>query len=340
MRESFLSLLACPTCGGDVDLRIDVAEGDEAMEGAVVCASCVASFPLRAGVPRMNEEMENLENVARTFGYEWRSHHQGRFESDTLFGRTLEEDWHYFLDGLGIEHGDVVGASVLDAGCGSGSFSRLVGARGAGLVVGLDINDAVDDAFAYCRGHEQVHIVQGNVFRPPFKPGVFDLAWCNGVLHHTPDAARGHRALARLVRPGGRFYVWVYPDRFNPFRLVKDVLDAVRVTRLPEPVLYRISRAISYPSFGLLQVYRSVRSLPGLQPRTAWGARTVRSRSLAEIQLTWFDALSPEYDTRHSEEEVMGWFARAGYSDVEAIVEPKVGVRGRATEASVLAEAS
>jgi hypothetical protein len=47
-----------------------------------------------------------------------------------------------------------------------------------------------------------------------------------------------------------------------------------------------------------------------------------------ELTLTWFDALSPQYDSRHSEEEVMGWFRHLGFTEVGAIDEPKVGVRG------------
>ena len=58
----------------------------------------------------------------------------------------------------------------------------------------------------------------------------------------------------------------------------------------------------------------------------------MRERNLREIQLTWFDALSPEWDTRHTEDEVIGWFRREGFQQIEAQEEPKVGVRGVASE--------
>jgi SAM-dependent methyltransferase len=233
---------------------------------------------------------------------------------------------------MGTQPEDVGGAAVLDAGCGSGRFARIVGEHGASLTVGVDINEAVDEAYASCRSLANVEIVQGNLLAPPFRRGVFDLVWCSGVLHHTPDAAGGHRSLATLVRPGGTLYVWVYAKRFNPFRFVKTVLDAARVTRLPESALLRLSKAMSYPSLALLEGYRAVRTLPGLKPRTAWAERTVRPRSLRTIQLTWFDALSPEYDSRHTEREVIGWFTQAGFKRIEAIEEPKVGVRGIAAQ--------
>ena len=165
---------------------------------------------------------------------------------------------------------------------------------------------------------------------PPFKPQVFDLVWCSGVLHHTPDPAAGHGALSRLVAPGGTLYVYVYAKRFNPFRFVKTVLDKLRITRLPEPALLGFCRLISFPSLALLHAYRALRRLPGLRPSGARQMRTVRSRGLREIQMTWFDALSPEFDSRHTEDEVIGWFRSAGFERITPNVEPKVGMRGTA----------
>jgi hypothetical protein len=131
-----------------------------------------------------------------------------------------------------------------------------------------------------------------------------------------------------MVKPGGLLYVWVYAKRFNPFRFTKDVLDFLRVTRLPEAALLRISRVFAYVSAGLHTAYKAIRRIPPLRPRSRWAERTMRMRTVDELTLTWFDSLSPEYDSRHSESEVVGWFARLGFQHIAAIEEPKVGVRG------------
>jgi SAM-dependent methyltransferase len=334
MKPVLLDYLACPRCAGDLSVEDEKRDGDDVAAGMLVCSKCGERHPIVRGIPRMNVDMAGLENVARTFGYEWKTHHQGGLEDETLFGRTLDEDWDYFQQAFGITNADLQGKSYLDAGCGSGRPTRQVAEHGAGIVIGMDVNEAVDEAAAFLADLDNVHIVQGNVFAPPFKEGVFDFVWSQGVLHHTPDPARGHAALAKRVKPGGRMYIWVYAKRFNPFRWTKDVFDALRISRLPEPVLLRIARAISYPSWALLQVYRAIRRLPGLQPKGKWGKNTVKPRSIAEFQLTWFDALSPEFDSRHTDAEVKGWYSRAGFVDVEAIDEPKVGVRGRAPESA------
>ncbi len=304
------------------------------MTGRLVCTGCGAAYPVIRGVPRMNAAMDGLEQVAQTFSYEWRAHHEGRLEEDdTLWGLTPEEDWSYFLEATGLGSGDLEGKLVLDAGCGSGRLTRQIAEHGAQTVIGVDIIDAVDGAFDRSRDLPNVHIVQGNIFELPLRRRAFDLVWSNGVIHHTPDARGAHAALAEMVTPGGMLYVWVYAKRFNPFRFTKDVLDFVRVTRLPAPMLLRVARLFAYISVGLHALYKLARKLPPFRPHNRWARRTLRTRTVHELSLTWFDALSPQYDSRHTEAEVMAWFERLGFTQIGAIEEPKVGVRGIASEA-------
>jgi SAM-dependent methyltransferase/uncharacterized protein YbaR (Trm112 family) len=337
MRDALMQYLACPRCGGELSLEVMAKEGEIIVTGTLVCRACETVYPVIAGVPRMNVSMEGLETVARYFTYEWRAFHQGAFEHGTLFGRTVAQDWDFFLSCVGATPTEIENAVVLDAGCGSGRFSRIIGEHGARAAIGVDIIDAIGDAELLCRSLDNAHIVQANLFALPFRRNLFDYVWCSGVLHHTPDAGAAHRAIVPYVRPGGTLYVWVYAKRFNPFRFMKSALDMVRVTRLPEGALFRLCKVISYPSVAALAAYRTARRVRPLRPRGAWGRSTVRPRTIGEIQLTWFDALSPQYDTRHTEDEVVGWFRREGFEEIVAIEEPKVGVRGRAPRHDALA---
>lgn len=328
MRRDLLEYLACPTCGEGLNVEADVETDGQIVEGTVFCATCESRYPVTRRVPRLNQAMEGLERVAQTFGYEWKAHLAGELEDDTLFGRSLEQDWSYFLKATDLNDRELRGAVVLDAGCGSGRLTRQIAEHGAEVVIGVDINEAVEDAAAACLDLPNVHIVQANVFQLPLKQGVFDLVWSQGVIHHTPDAHAAHASLARHVKPGGVLYVWVYAKRFNPFRFTKDVLDGLRVTRLPERHLLLLSKIFARVSLVLLRGYQFARRLPGLRPSSVWARRKVRPRTARELELTWFDALSPEHDSRHSEDEVIGWFKKLGFQEIRAIEEPKVGVRG------------
>jgi len=333
MRPELLAYLACPSCGADLELAVDDEDGDEVLAGELTCSACGRRYEIRRGVPRLNTEMTGLERVAESFTFEWKAHLDGRLEDDTVFGRSNDEEWRYFAEATGLSGDGLRDAVVLDAGCGPAQVTRLVAEHGARVAIGMDMNDAVEDTYARCREHPNVHVVQGNVFAPPFKPAQFDLIWCNGVIHHTPDARRGHRSLSRFVKPGGVLYVWVYPKRFNPFRFTRDFLDVLQVTRLPERTLLWLARAFAYASLPLLRGYQAVRRLPGLRPDSRRDERKLRDRTLKELELTWLDTLTPQYETRHREEEVVGWFEELGFVDVRAIEEPKVGVRGVAPAA-------
>jgi SAM-dependent methyltransferase/uncharacterized protein YbaR (Trm112 family) len=334
VRQEALTYLACPSCASDLESRPEEHVGEHIITGTLVCSGCELVYPIVGGVPRLNAGMHGLERVARTFSYEWSAHQHGALEEpETLWGLTLEEDWSYFQEATNLGDGDLGNKVVLDGGCGSGRLTRQMAEHGAKVVIGVDIIEAVDGAFERSRDLPNVHIVQGNIFELPLRKGAFDLVWSNGVIHHTPDARRAHAALAEMVKPGGLMYVWVYAKRFNPFRFTKDVLDLLRVTRLPEPALMRLSKTFAHLSLGMLAVWRTIRSMPPLQPRSRWGARSIRHRTVDELYLTWFDALSPEYDSRHSEAEVIGWFKQLGFSQIGTIEEPKVGVRGVAPAA-------
>jgi uncharacterized protein YbaR (Trm112 family) len=141
MNPSLLSYLACPACGSDLELDSGGLEDGEITTGELRCGRCSGTFPIIRGIPRMNASLGGLEAVARSFDHEWAAQREGAFEEDTLFGRTQDEAWRYFLDGLMIGAGRVRGAAVLDAGCGPGFFTRAIATHEAGLVVGVDMNE-------------------------------------------------------------------------------------------------------------------------------------------------------------------------------------------------------
>jgi SAM-dependent methyltransferase/uncharacterized protein YbaR (Trm112 family) len=330
MRLELAKLLRCPSCHGDLELSVEETAQEHVMSGSLHCARCALSYPVTRGVPRMNAALEGLQQVAEAFDLQWKLHHAGGLEQGTVYGWTEDQDWSLFCKALGLDEAGVTGATVLDAGCGHARFTSQIARRGAKMAVGVDVAEAIDEAFEATRDLANAHVVQANVAAPPFAARSFDLVWCRGVLHHTPDPEAGHRALSRVVKPGGKLYVWVYMKRFNPFRFVKDVFDLLRITRLSPQRLFVLCRVISYPSLAALFLYRAVRRLPGLRAHGARQQRTVRSRGLREIQLTWFDALAPEHNSRHTEPEVIGWFERAGFEQITALEEPKIGVRGAA----------
>lgn len=93
---------------------------------------------------------------------------------------------------------------VLDVGCGSGEFTRVLVEECPGRVVGAD-RDPDLLAVADCEG------VRADAHTLPFPDDTFDVVACQALLVNLPDPARALREFARVARPEGRVAA-VEPD--------------------------------------------------------------------------------------------------------------------------------
>jgi SAM-dependent methyltransferase len=91
------------------------------------------------------------------------------------------------------------GERILDLGCGDGTLTLEIIARGA-TVVGIDAS-AEMVAAARARG---IDARQERAEQLPFA-GEFDAVFSNAVLHWIRDADAVARSVARALKPGGRF---------------------------------------------------------------------------------------------------------------------------------------
>jgi SAM-dependent methyltransferase len=127
-----------------------------------------------------------------------------------------------------------------------------------------------------------------NLFRPPFRDGVFDVVISNGVLHHTSDCEGGFRAILTTLKPGGHIIVGSYNS-------------LARLPTLWKRSLFRI--------FGSRLHFLDRR----LQD---WSREPDRIRA-------WFmDQYRHPHETKHSIDEVLKWFDRYGVNFVTGIPHP------------------
>jgi SAM-dependent methyltransferase len=140
--------------------------------------------------------------------------------------------------------GNVVGASVLDCGCGDGEFSTILGLLGA-RVTGVDISETltrIASERARVNGvSDRVRFVRASIHSLPFPSEHFDLVFGKGVLHHV-DIALSAGEIHRVLKPGGRA-VFEEPialsrsfQALRQSRLVKTFIKENRITPDEEPV--------------------------------------------------------------------------------------------------------
>lgn len=118
---------------------------------------------------------------------------------------------HYFRRYFADESGRV----YLHAGCGSGESDGRIGFERSTFV----LMDIAPEALAIARRKTRLpnaHVVVGDIFRPPFRPGSIDGIWNLGVMEHfhEPDISRAFAALAPTLKPGGRGLIF-WPPRYG-----------------------------------------------------------------------------------------------------------------------------
>lgn len=104
------------------------------------------------------------------------------------------------------------GATVLDAGCGSGAQARWLLDQGAD-VVGIDLSPRmIEEAERRCGGRGRFLVA--DLARPlPLEPGSLDGITCSLALHYVRDWSVPLRSFAAALRPGG----WAVLSLDHPF---------------------------------------------------------------------------------------------------------------------------
>jgi SAM-dependent methyltransferase len=198
-------LLSCPRCAGTLEFFLDILE----------CKCCGSEYTSDAGVPRLFFPHDvfygpgDVTHRVKDFYDANPFPKYGDTDSrDTLRAESLASPLARLLD----EHLPS-NALILDAGCGTGHLTNFLALRKERHAIGGDLSMhslRMAKTFKERCGIQNAGFLQMNLFRPPFRAGIFDVVIANNVLHHTSDPLRGFRALASLLKPEGVFVLSLY----------------------------------------------------------------------------------------------------------------------------------
>ena len=189
------------------------------------------------------------------------------------------------------------GRQVLDAGCGIGRWTLGLLRLGCDVTavdfspralerleknMSLLAPEAVAEGRLYTERVDLLDLPRGLAARR------FDLVFSFGVLHHTGDTARALGSVARLVKPDGLLFLYLYGSR-SQTAATRFVLAALRAGLAPLP--FRTKRT-------LLKAI-----LPARDPHQA------------------FDTFSPLVNDTYTHEEVEGWLRGLGFADVTRTID-------------------
>lgn len=299
MRLEHLNLLRCPVSGGLLQCIVERMEDDHVVVGTLVSEAGV-EYPISNGVPdfRPQELSKRQKNSEKSFGKEWKIFNREGWDSRAVYERL------HFLNYTRLTPSFFYRKLVLDAGCGNGRYIAISSLFGPETVVGMDISDSCYVAFANTRNLQNVLIVRGDVFAPPFVQNNFDVVYSIGVLHHTPSAGGAFKSLARFCKTGGLMSLYLY-GRGNPLlRLTNDVLRNWIFSKLPE----RVTVAIVWPLAALVEILRRI---PIIGPAILL---TINKVVYLGTYHNMYDAYTAGFTSFHSPEEVEGWYHQSGFS--------------------------
>lgn len=210
MRHELLEKMACPACrSGNLKTAAAETRGEEIVSGSIRCQACGRAYRITAGLPWMVPD----ENVIQQ-GV-WDSLHQrmdySRLAEEMKQRMAVDKDFleDYFSQAVLVREQGESARTVLDIGCGSGTYSLavacLAGKRDLTL---LDLSPAALQGAGRLLGLFgcRVHLVVGDIHRLPFQDRAYDLAMSGGLIEHFTGAEQAG-ILAEHLRVSGQVVI-------------------------------------------------------------------------------------------------------------------------------------
>lgn len=206
--QRLLPLLTCPRCRDSDLLGLD----EELSDGALTCATCEASYPVRGGIPILlppdfdasgvHDELDHAHKHKHAQADYFDREVAEEFEITRPAGAPLAYQWlmaEKFRRSVAMLE-PLQDATVVDACCGSGMDAEFLARQGAN-VIALDISEG---CAARAKERAERHgldylVVVGDIEHLPIRSRSADMAYVHDGLHHLAEPMIGIHELARVA---------------------------------------------------------------------------------------------------------------------------------------------
>lgn len=132
------------------------------------------------------------------------------------FGRLIANPDEWQIVFARIIQQEVGKGSVLEAGCGFGVTSLLVGNEAQRTLMDLEQRAITDAQAVFAVAGQNANFIVGDLFSMNFPDDTFDVVFNAGVMEHFNEVERRNALdeIGRVVKPGGLIYLAV-PNHFS-----------------------------------------------------------------------------------------------------------------------------
>ena len=246
--RAFLDLLRCPATSGPLELRDRALVSPDGAHRYPIDDAGIAQFAMIPMSSDAQMQQAHYDRVADAY------------VTNLAYPHTRE--YTAYLDQALLMQLPAAGlGDVAEICCGRGEAVGLVAGRFE-RAVGVDISLNMLRAARNHHRAPNLAFIQGDATRLPLADGAFDSVFMLGGIHHVNDRIALFREVARILKPGGRFYFREPVSDFWPWLMLR-------------AVIYRISPSLDHLTERPLRYDETAPYLTKAQLRlTSW--RTVR----------------------------------------------------------------
>lgn len=138
---------------------------------------------------------KDADEIAQVYDVHGKNYHESRAKSGRLANEFIDMPATQMMFPKSVKD-----LQILDAGCGSGIYSRLLASKGA-IVTGVDISkEMLKIAKNESEGINNIKYVQANLYELPFKSNSFDLIICTYVLENIEKLEAVFSEFSRVLK--------------------------------------------------------------------------------------------------------------------------------------------
>jgi ubiquinone/menaquinone biosynthesis C-methylase UbiE/glycosyltransferase involved in cell wall biosynthesis len=280
-----------------------------------ITAEAANDLGIKKDILLMTNKKQNAnQNVIDDFGAEW-----ARFDQ---IGLDEQERQRLFAAYFAVFPWEAlpVDAVGMDIGCGSGRWAKSVAPKIGKLMVVDPAASALEVARKNLSALSNVSFHNTDVDNLPVTDATLDFAYSLGVLHHVPNTALAIRSVARKLKPGAPFLIYLYYALDNRpfwFRVLWRLSNGVRtaLSKMPHAIKHAVCEVIAAAVYWPLARGARTAERMGFDVRN-FPLAGYRNLSYYTMRTDALDRFGTRLEHRFTREQIRSMLTKAGFVDI------------------------